>query len=286
MAVQADFKAEKPTWCPGCGDFGVLNALQRAAVRLGLDPEDMVVVSGIGCSGKLSAYFGSYGLHTIHGRSLPTAQGVKLANRELTVLAAGGDGDGFGIGMGHFIHAMRRNVDITYLVMDNHIYGLTTGQTSPTSDTGMVTKTAPRGAIEEPVHPVSLALVSGCGFVAQGFSGDIAQLVDIIERAIAHNGFSFVNIFSPCVTYNKQNTYEYYKTNVRNLADVPGYDPADRAAALARAVDPGQIYTGIFYEGERASFEEGAPKFSKPGLARQRHELTSDDYDKLLAQFR
>ena len=286
MAVLADFKAEKPTWCPGCGDFGVLNALQRAAVGLGLDPEDMVVVSGIGCSGKLSAYFGSYGLHTIHGRSLPTAQGVKLANRELTVLAAGGDGDGFGIGMGHFIHAMRRNVDITYLVMDNHIYGLTTGQTSPTSDTGMVTKTAPRGAIEQPVHPVSLALVTGCGFVAQGFSGDIGQLADIIGRAIAHKGFSFVNIFSPCVTYNKQNTYEYYKSGVVRLADVPGHDSANRAAALALAGDSEHIYTGVFYEGPGVSFEDGAPKFSKTGLATQRHELAAQDYDQLLAQFR
>ena len=286
MAVLADFKAEKPTWCPGCGDFGVLNALQRAAVGLGLDPEDMVVVSGIGCSGKLSAYFGSYGLHTIHGRSLPTAQGVKLANRELTVLAAGGDGDGFGIGMGHFIHAMRRNVDITYLVMDNHIYGLTTGQTSPTSDTGMVTKTAPRGAIEQPVHPVSLALVTGCGFVAQGFSGDIGQLADIIGRAITHRGFSFVNIFSPCVTYNKQNTYEYYKSGVVRLVDAPGHDPANRAAALALASDSEHIYTGVFYEGPSVPFEDGAPKFSKTGLARQQHELAPQDYDRLLAQFR
>lgn len=286
MAVLADFKAEKPTWCPGCGDFGVLNALQRAAVDLGLDPEEMVVVSGIGCSGKLSAYFGSYGLHTIHGRSLPTAQGVKLANRDLTVLAAGGDGDGFGIGMGHFVHAMRRNIDITYLVMDNHIYGLTTGQTSPTSDHGMVTKTAPKGAVEEPVHPVAMALVAGCGFVAQGFSGDIAQLANIIKRAIGHKGFSFVNIFSPCVTYNKQNTYEFYKGNVAKLEDDSSYDPRDLAQALVKASDPGTVYTGVFYESDRPTFEESVPRYSKAGLARQRHELKEADYERLLAQFR
>lgn len=282
----ADFKAEKPTWCPGCGDFGVLNALQRAAVELGLDPEEMVTVSGIGCSGKLSAYFGSYGLHTIHGRTLPTAQGVKLANRELTVLAAGGDGDGFGIGMGHLVHAMRRNVDITYLVMDNHVYGLTTGQTSPTSDKGMVTKTAPKGAVEEPVHPIGLALVSGCGFVAQGFSGDIAQLSGIMKRAIQHKGFSFVNIFSPCVTYNKQNTYEFYKSNVKKLEDDPAYSASDRAAALAKATEAGVVYTGVFYEGDRATYEDSVPNYSKVGLAKQQHHLEASDYERLLVQFR
>ncbi|MCY0876678.1 MAG: 2-oxoacid:ferredoxin oxidoreductase subunit beta [Firmicutes bacterium] len=286
MAILADFKAEKPTWCPGCGDFGVLNALQRASVELGLDPEEMVVVSGIGCSGKLSAYFGSYGLHSIHGRSLPTAQGVKLANRELTVLAAGGDGDGFGIGLGHFIHAMRRNIDITYLVMDNHIYGLTTGQTSPTSDAGMITKTAPTGAVEEPVHPLHLALVTGCGFVAQGFSGDIVQLATIVKRAIAHKGFSFVNIFSPCVTYNKQNTYEFYKSHVKKVEDDPTYDAGNRFAALERVTEANALLTGVLYEGDRVTFEDGHAKYSTKGLATQEHTLSDDDYVKLLADFR
>lgn len=286
MAVLADFKAEKPTWCPGCGDFGVLNALQRASVELGLDPEDMVVVSGIGCSGKLSAYFGSYGLHSIHGRSLPTAQGVKLANRDLTVLAAGGDGDGFGIGMGHFIHAMRRNIDMTYLVMDNHIYGLTTGQTSPTSDAGMVTKTAPGGAVEEPVHPLHLALVTGCGFVAQGFSGDIVQLATIIKRAIAHKGFSFVNIYSPCVTYNKQNTYEFYKGNVKRVEDDPSYDAGDRFAALARVTQAQGLLTGVLYESERPTFEQGHPQYASTGLAKLSHHLSDEDYARLLQDFR
>jgi len=286
LPVLADFKAEKPTWCPGCGDFGVLNALQRAAVELALDPEEMVVVSGIGCSGKLSAYFGSYGLHTIHGRSLPTAQGVKLSNRDLTVIAAGGDGDGFGIGMGHFIHAMRRNIDITYLVMDNHIYGLTTGQTSPTSDSGMVTKTAPMGAVEEPVHPLQLALVTGCGFVAQGFSGDIVQLASIIKRAIQHKGFSFVNIYSPCVTYNKQNTYEFYKSTVKKVEDDSAYDASNRFAALQQITEENSLLTGVLYESERPTFEDSIPKYSKMGLATQEHVLTATDYDRLLKDFR
>jgi len=286
LAVLADYKAEKPTWCPGCGDFGVLNALQRAAVDMQLDPEDMVVVSGIGCSGKLSAYFGSYGLHTLHGRTLPTAQGVKLANRELTVLAAGGDGDGYGIGMGHLVHAMRRNIDITYLVMDNHIYGLTTGQTSPTSDTGMVTKTAPKGAVEEPVHPLALALATGCAFVAQGFSGDIAQLATIMKRGMQHKGFALINIFSPCVTYNKQNTYEFYKANVVKLDAVEGYDETNREMAAAYAADHSKIYTGVLYEGERTTFEDAVPNYAKQGLSRMKHELTAADYDRILAEFR
>ncbi|MHB1628664.1 MAG: 2-oxoacid:ferredoxin oxidoreductase subunit beta [Bacilli bacterium] len=285
MAVLTDFKGEKPTWCPGCGDFGVLNALQRTAALLGLDPEDMVVVSGIGCSGKLSAYFGSYGLHTIHGRTLPTAQGVKLANRELTVLAAGGDGDGFGIGMGHFIHAMRRNIDITYLVMDNHIYGLTTGQTSPTSDTGFVTKTAPKGAVEFPVHPLSLALSAGCGFVAQGFSGDIPQLSAILKRAIRHKGFSFVNIFSPCVTFNKQNTYEFYKTNIVKVEDDAGYDSNNAALAMAKLEQSQSVVTGVLYERDRPTYEDSVPNFLKTGLATAQHALTESDFDRLLAQF-
>ena len=285
MATISDFKGEKPTWCPGCGDYGVLNALQKASVDLGLDPEEMVVVSGIGCSGKLSAYFGSYGLHSIHGRSLPTAQGVKLANRDLTVIAAGGDGDGYGIGMGHFIHAMRRNVDITYIVMDNHIYGLTTGQTSPTSDTGFVTKTAPSGAVEQPVHPLQLALATGASFVAQGFSGDVAQLVEILKEAIQHKGFALVNVFSPCVTFNKQNTYEYYRSRIVKVSDVEDYDPADKAQALARVLEEERFYTGVIYKNDRVTYEDAAPNFSESGLAMQDHSLSPRDLEQLLAQF-
>ncbi len=196
MAKVADFKAARPTWCPGCGDFGVLNALTRAVADLGLEPEEVVVVSGIGCSGKISQYFGSYGFHGIHGRALPIAQGVKLANRELTVIAAGGDGDGYGIGLSHVIHAIRRNVDLTYIVMDNHIYGLTTGQLAPTSDKGMKTKTSPYGSVEEPVRPLELALGQGCGFVAQAFSGEIHHMAEVFKKAIQHKGFSLVNVFS------------------------------------------------------------------------------------------
>lgn len=285
MATVNDFKGEKPTWCPGCGDYGVLNALQRASVDLNLDPEEMVIVSGIGCSGKLSAYFGAYGLHTIHGRSLPSAQGVKIANRDLTVIAAGGDGDGYGIGMGHFIHAMRRNVNITYIVMDNHIYGLTTGQTSPTSDKGFVTKTAPAGAADQPVQPLALALAAGAGFIAQGFSGDIPQLTELMKEAITHKGFSLLNVFSPCVTFNKQNTYEFYKSHIVKLTDHPEYDPTDKAMALLKVAQSDTIYTGVIYKTERTTFEDQIPNYSQSGLATQEHILKDEDFAKLLEQF-
>ncbi|MCL6445459.1 MAG: 2-oxoacid:ferredoxin oxidoreductase subunit beta, partial [Alicyclobacillus sp.] len=267
--------------------FGVLNAMQKAAINLGLEPEDIAVVSGIGCSGKMSQHFGGYGMHSLHGRSLPTAQAVKLANKHLTVFAAGGDGDGFGIGMGHFIHAMRRNIDITYIVMDNHIYGLTTGQASPTSDVGSKTKTSPAGTVEQPIAPIQLALAQNCGFVAQGFSGNIKQLTSIIERAVQHKGFSFVNVFSPCVTFNKVNTYEFYKETLVNLDEDPTYDSHDRVMALQRVAAANNIVTGVIYEDpQRPSFEETLHGFPDEPITQVPLQLASGDYERILASFR
>lgn len=288
MAVSVqDFQTERATWCPGCGDFGVLNAMQKAAVNLGLAPEDVVVVSGIGCSGKMSQHFGGYGLHSLHGRSLPTAQAVKLANHDLTVMAAGGDGDGYGIGMGHFVHAMRRNIDITYVVMDNHIYGLTTGQASPTSDVGARTKTSPAGAVEQPIAPLQLALAQNCGFIAQGFSGNIKQLTSLLERAMTHKGFSLVNVFSPCVTFNKTQTYEFYKTRLVNLDDDPDYDPHDRIAALTRVAAADNIVAGLVYEdATRPSYEAQAHGFPETPIAKGNWTLDDHDYADILATFR
>jgi 2-oxoglutarate ferredoxin oxidoreductase subunit beta len=287
MPTLADFKTEKPTWCPGCGDFGVLNAMQKACVNLGIEPENVVVVSGIGCSGKMSQHFGGYGIHSLHGRALPTAQAVKLANRDLTVFAAGGDGDGFGIGMGHFIHAIRRNVDITYIVMDNHIYGLTTGQASPTSDVGAKTKTSPYGTVEAPIAPLQLALAQNCSFVAQGFSGNIKQLVSLIEKAILHKGFSFVNVFSPCVTFNKTNTYEFYKSALDNVDEDPTYDPTDRMLAMQRVVAADNLVTGVIYEdNNRPSYEESLYGYPAEPIAKRPFTLSSQDYEEILATFR
>src|SRR6476659_1852274 len=175
-----EFKADvPPDWCPGCGDFSVLNALQKVAAELGIHPHELLVVSGIGCSSNLPGFFRSYGVHSLHGRSLPFATGAKLANHAMTVIATGGDGDGYCIGLNHFIQAMRRNINVTYVVMNNELYGLTTGQVSPTSEPGMKTKSTPAGNLEGMLNPIALALAAGCGYVARGFSGDVKHLVKL-----------------------------------------------------------------------------------------------------------
>jgi 2-oxoglutarate ferredoxin oxidoreductase subunit beta len=199
-----DFKTEvRPDWCPGCGDFGVLNALQRACAELEIQPHELMVVSGIGCSSNLPGFFRSYGVHSLHGRSLPFATGAKLANHAMTVIATGGDGDGYGIGLNHFIQAMRRNINLTYIVMNNEVYGLTTGQVSPTSETGMKTKTTPHGNLEGMLNPLTLALAAGCGYIARGFSGDIKPLVKLYQEGIQFPGFALIDVFSPCVTFRR-----------------------------------------------------------------------------------
>ena len=235
-------------WCPGCGDFGVLAALQRALAQLGYENHEVTIVSGIGCSGKLSGYIKSYSYHSLHGRALPPAQAMKLVNRDQKVIVVGGDGDGFGIGAGHFIHAVRRNVDLTYIVMDNAIYGLTKGQASPTTPTGMVTSTTPDGPIEVPVNPLALYLASGGTYLAQGYSGDQKMLVNLFEGAIQHEGFSLVNTFSPCVTFNKLLTYQWYRDHLVTIdgQKVP-HDPTNKQAAMARVLD-GQTYQGLIYQ--------------------------------------
>src|SRR5947199_5381483 len=186
-----------PDWCPGCGDFGVLRALQEALVQLDIRGSEVLVVSGIGCSSNLPGFIKAYGVHSLHGRALPVATGAKLANQRLHVVAVGGDGDGYGIGIGHFIHAMRRNLDLTYIVMDNEIYGLTTGQASPTTTEGHKTKSTPRGNVEKPVQPLALALATGATYVARGFSGEQKQLTKLVTGGIAHHGFSLIDVFSP-----------------------------------------------------------------------------------------
>ena len=251
MTTAADFQFKvKQNWCPGCGDYAVQAAMQRALGNLGVEPHDVVIVSGIGCSSRLPGYMNAYGFHTTHGRSLPLAQGVKLANPALTVLVCGGDGDGFAIGLGHTMHAMRRNIDLTYIVMDNHVYGLTKGQVSPRSDLGFKTKTSPEGSAEPPVSALEVAIASGAGFVAQGFSQDLNGLAGLIEAGVRHKGFSFINVFSPCVTFNKVNTYEWYGERLKQLKDLPDYDPSDRADAMRCVMEYAGLVTGIVYEGK------------------------------------
>ena len=288
MATFKEFRNNvKPNWCPGCGDFSVQAAIQRAAANVGLEPESLAVISGIGCSGRISGYINAYGLHGIHGRALPIAQGVKLANRELTVIASGGDGDGFAIGMGHTVHAIRRNVDVTYIVMDNQIYGLTKGQTSPRSAEGFKTKSTPEGSIETTLSPLEIAMSAGATFIAQSFSSDLKQLTALIEAGLQHKGFSLINVFSPCVTFNKVNTYDWFKENIVNLDQFPDYDSSNRLAAMTKIMETNGMLTGLIYQNkERKSYEDLVTGFQEGGLANQNLELSQEHFDKLVAEFK
>jgi 2-oxoglutarate ferredoxin oxidoreductase subunit beta len=237
-----------PDWCPGCGDFSVLASLQAALFELGLQPHEVVVISGIGCSSNLPGFINTYGMHTLHGRSLAVGAGVKLGNHNLKVICVGGDGDGYGIGGNHFMHSLRRNIDITYIVMDNQIYGLTTGQVSPTSVKGMKTKTTPHGNVENPINPIPMAIVGGATYVARGFSGKQKHLVDLLKGAIQHKGFALVDVFSPCVTYNKDNTYQFFNARVKILEE-QGHDPTNFQAAVERGFAWGdEIPIGLFWK--------------------------------------
>lgn len=287
MATFKDFRNNvKPNWCPGCGDFSVQAAIQRAAANVGLEPEQLAVISGIGCSGRISGYIHSYGFHGIHGRALPIAQGVKMANRDLTVIASGGDGDGYAIGMSHTIHAIRRNIDITYIVMDNQIYGLTKGQTSPRSQTGFKTKSTPLGSIEQPVNPMEMALTAGATFVAQGFSTDLKELTALIEAGIKHKGFALINVFSPCVTYNKVNTYDWFKENLVKLSDIEGYNPSDRKIAMQTLMEHNGLVTGLIYQNtERPSYQELINGYAETPLVHTDLRLEDNHFEKLVSEF-
>ncbi|KKI57229.1 2-oxoglutarate oxidoreductase, beta subunit [Staphylococcus pasteuri] len=287
MATFKDFRNNvKPNWCPGCGDFSVQAAIQKAAANVGLEPEEVALITGIGCSGRLSGYINAYGVHAIHGRALPLAQGVKMANRDLTVIASGGDGDGYAIGMGHTIHALRRNMNMTYIVMDNQIYGLTKGQTSPSSAVGFVTKSTPKGNIEKNVAPLELALSSGATFVAQSFSSDIKGLTKLIEDAINHDGFSFVNVFSPCVTYNKINTYDWFKENLTSIDDIENYDTTDKQLAIQTVLEHESMLKGIVYQDtETPSYESQIEEMEGTPLAKKDIHISEDKFNELTKQF-
>jgi 2-oxoglutarate/2-oxoacid ferredoxin oxidoreductase subunit beta len=256
-----DYKSElKPIWCPGCGDFGVVQAIYRALAAIGRPPHEIAFVSGIGCSSRIPGYTTAYGFNSVHGRALPIAQGIKLANPNLLVLAAGGDGDGFSIGGGHVAHAIRRNIDLTYIVMDNQIYGLTKGQLSPTSPRGLETASSVFGSIEDPVNPLLYVLGYGARFVAQGTPADMAGLATIVEEGIRYPGFAFINVQSPCITYGQPDQQlKAHKAEMKSLASV-GHNQADRIQAMTLAQDYGKtLYTGVFYKDENPAptFEQG-----------------------------
>ncbi|MBS1956655.1 MAG: 2-oxoacid:ferredoxin oxidoreductase subunit beta [Cyanobacteria bacterium SZAS-4] len=273
-----------PDWCPGCGDFGVLRSVQTAAGRLGIKPENLLIVSGIGCSSNLPGFIHAYGVHSLHGRSVPVATGAHLANTDLKVVITGGDGDGYGIGVGHLIHAMRRNLDVTYVVMDNQIYGLTTGQTSPTTGIGMKTKSTPNGNFESPLNPLALAITSGATFVARGFSGEAKQLAELIQAGIAHRGFSLIDVFSPCVTYNKVNTYPYFKERVYKLED-ENWDASDFHKSLAKSFEWGdKIPLGVLFQTEQPIYEDSEPAFKGGALTKQPLGLDKKVFDELIEE--
>ena len=260
-----------PDWCPGCGDFGVLNALKQAIAELGLHPHEVMTISGIGCSSNLPGYINTYGMHTLHGRSLAVASGAALANHEMKVVVTGGDGDGYGIGGNHFVHSARRNIDLTYLVMDNQIYGLTTGQISPTSTKGMKTKSTPQGSVENPINPIPMAIAAGATYVARGYSGQIRHLVELIKGGIMHKGFSLIDIFSPCVTFNHDNTHEFFKQKTVKLED-EGHDPTDMHAAIDQAYRWGdEIPIGLFWKrDDLASLDQLEPVLADGGALAHR----------------
>ncbi len=251
-----DYKGElPPVWCPGCGDFGVLAATQRALAERQIPQKDLVFVSGIGCSSRFPHFMKSYGFHSVHGRALPVAMGMALADPERHIIAVGGDGDGMAIGAGHFLHTARRNPHMTYVMMDNEIYGLTKGQASPTSEQGLKTKTTPFAAADRsadrPLNPLALAILSGATFVARAYSGNIKQMVELIGQAFDHDGYAFVQCISPCVTFH--DIYEKAR-NAQNSLDAT-HDTSNQAAAIAAAIkDP--FTTGLFYKEDRQTLQE------------------------------
>jgi len=254
---------EHPIWCPGCGDFGVLSSMYQALSKLRIHPKDLVVVSGIGCSGRTPGFVKSYGFHVLHGRVLPVSMGVKLANPKLHVIGVGGDGDGFAIGGGHIPHAARRNIDMAYLVFDNAIYGLTKGQYSPTSPTAHVTGSTPYGNIERPLNPLAMLIAYGATFVARGYSGKPKELTDLIIKAIEHKGFAFIDIISPCITF-----YNTYKVIPPTLIEVPAdHDPTNRVKAFELALREDKVPLGVYYQVQQPTFEDGVDRVIKQAQA-------------------
>ncbi len=270
MSTFKDFKGQRPAWCPGCGNFAILSTLKKALVEMGLEPHQLALVSGIGQGAKLPHYLPCNLFNGLHGRSLPVATGLKLANHELVVVAVAGDGDCYGEGGNHLLHAMRRNVNITLFVHNNQVYALTKGQASPTTMSGLVTKTQPFGNPSEPLNPLAMAIALDCGFVARAFAGasGLPFLQEIMKEAINHPGFAMVDILQNCVSFNKINTFHWYKDRVYRLEE--GYDPTDRVEAFRRSLEWGErIPTGIFYRNVRPTMEHHLPPLRETPLSHQ-----------------
>jgi len=273
MSTLQDYRGQHPAWCPGCGNFSILKAFKDAMVQMNMEPHQFAIVSGIGQAAKFPHYVKCNTFNGLHGRALPVAAGVRLANHELPVLVFTGDGDCYGEGGNHFIHNIRRNINVKLFVHDNQIYGLTKGQASPTSMEGMKTKNQPFGVFSEQLNPLALAVALDCSFVARGFSGDMEHLTGLIKEAVNHKGFSLVDILQPCVTFNRVNTFEWYRQRVYHIE--PEHNPEDRAAAFQRALEWGErIPTGIIYKNHRPVLEERIPVIRDKPLVRQSFDLS------------
>jgi len=265
----------KITWCPGCGNFGIVSAFKSALVEVGADRERVVIVSGIGCHGKIADYVDVNSFHGIHGRVLPLATGIKLANPNLTVVGFSGDADCYDEGWDHFCHAVRRNMDLTLIVHNNMILGLTTGQTTATSQIGFKTKSTPFGSTVAPLNPIAHALISNGTFVARGFAGDPKHLTGLMVEALKHKGFNYIDVFQPCVTFNYLNTYEWFRQRIYRLEEA-GHDYTDRQKALEKSFEWGdRIPIGIFYKEERSTYRDNLEHLKNKPLT----ELPLEDVD-------
>jgi len=282
MVDIAEYAGPKPAWCPGCGNFAILTALKQALVALDIEPHRVLLVSGIGQAGKLPHYTRGNVFNSLHGRTLPPATAAKIANPALTVIAIGGDGDGYAEGGNHLLGTARRNNDITYLVHNNQVYGLTKGQASPTSDFGFVTKTTPQGA-DMPLNPIALAIVAGTTFVARGFAGDVQHLSQLIMQGIQHRGFALIDILQPCPTFNRQNTFAWFRERVYKLDD-QDHDPTNKRAAMEKALEWGdRIPIGLVYTEQRVTFEDRLPGLARGPLVER--ELAPMEAEKLVVEF-
>lgn len=300
MPTIEDYKGQIPAWCPGCGDFGILNSLKRALVELNLAPRDVLIVSGIGQAAKLPHYMRVNTFNGLHGRALSPATGAKISNGKLVVIAIGGDGDGYGEGGNHFMHTIRRNPDITLFVHNNQVYGLTKGQASPTSDIGMVTKVQHEGVMIPPFNPLAVAVALDASFVGRSFTGEPDHLVSIMKEAITNKGFSIVDILQPCVSFNKKNTFAWYKQRVKKIES--GYDPTNREEAFKKSLiwparparlrsggpnghsgGGDEIPIGVIYKHSRPTFDEQVPALKKGVLIDQK--LNPRAVEPLLKEF-
>jgi 2-oxoglutarate ferredoxin oxidoreductase subunit beta len=261
-----------PVWCPGCGNFAIWNSIKKALAMEELEPHKIALVSGIGCSGKMVNHIRSYAFHALHGRTLPVATGIKLANPELNVIVNGGDGDGYGMGMGHLIHSIRRNINITYIVHHNKVYGLTTGQAAPTSHIGTLTKSTPFGVVDAQLNPLVLAMAAGATYVARGYSGESDQLAELIAGGIRHKGFALIDVLQPCVTFGSEYKYEFYDARTVKMDKMPSPEEAVRLAA-----DPEKYYLGLFSRYDRDSYDELHPEISR--------DIKMKDVSKLIGSF-